>query len=90
MKATFKLLSNFFLEIPKDEEFLEAVISAMRSLLQMIASKNIPQVQNISQLQPFRFAFLTLSFMDNFKGVLQPFLYYNLWMQKGLNLCIRF
>lgn len=32
-------------EIPKDEEFLEAVISAMRSLLQMIASKNISQVQ---------------------------------------------
>jgi len=38
-------------EIPKDEEFLEAVISAMRSLLQMIASKNIPQVQNMS---PFK------------------------------------
>uniref|UniRef100_A0A8C7ZZB6 HEAT repeat containing 3 n=1 Tax=Oryzias sinensis TaxID=183150 RepID=A0A8C7ZZB6_9TELE len=31
-------------EIPKDEEFLEAVISAMRSLLQMIASNNIPQM----------------------------------------------
>uniref|UniRef100_A0A3Q3WTC3 SYO1-like TPR repeats domain-containing protein n=1 Tax=Mola mola TaxID=94237 RepID=A0A3Q3WTC3_MOLML len=29
--------------ITKDEEFLDAVISAMRSLLQMIASKNIPQ-----------------------------------------------
>lgn len=41
-----------FSEIPKDEEFLEAVISAMRSLLQMIASKNIPQVENIPQLQP--------------------------------------
>lgn len=35
-----------FSEIPKDEEFLEAVISAMRSLLLMIASKNIPQVKN--------------------------------------------
>lgn len=48
-------------EIPKDEEFLEAVISAMRSLLQMIASKNIPQVQNASQPQLFlllKFAFL--------------------------------
>ena len=41
-----------FPEITKDEEFLEAVISAMRSLLQMIASKNIPQVQNLPQLQP--------------------------------------
>ncbi|XP_068595687.1 HEAT repeat-containing protein 3 [Brachionichthys hirsutus] len=30
-------------EIPKDEEFLEAVISAMRSLLQMMASRSIPQ-----------------------------------------------
>lgn len=37
-------LHLFLSEIPKDEEFLEAVISAMRSLLQMIASKNIPQV----------------------------------------------
>lgn len=42
-----------FSEIPKDEEFLEAVISAMRSLLQMIASKNISQVKNIPQLQAF-------------------------------------
>lgn len=33
-------------EMPKDVEFFEAVISAMRSLLQMIASKNIAQVQN--------------------------------------------
>ncbi|XP_068587163.1 HEAT repeat-containing protein 3 [Cebidichthys violaceus] len=37
-------------EIPKDEEFLEAVISAMRSLLQMIASKNIPQCMTPQQL----------------------------------------
>ncbi|KAM9860650.1 HEAT repeat-containing protein 3 [Aulostomus maculatus] len=37
-------------EIPKDEEFLEAVISAMRSLLQMTASKNIPQVITLQQL----------------------------------------
>ncbi|XP_034385360.1 HEAT repeat-containing protein 3 [Cyclopterus lumpus] len=37
-------------EIPKDEEFLEAVISAMRSLLQMIASKNIPQCMTPPQL----------------------------------------
>ncbi|XP_041792419.1 HEAT repeat-containing protein 3 [Chelmon rostratus] len=37
-------------EMPKDEEFLEAVISAMRSLLQMIASKNIPQCMTPQQL----------------------------------------
>ncbi|XP_056227415.1 HEAT repeat-containing protein 3 [Seriola aureovittata] len=37
-------------EIPKDKEFLEAVISAMRSLLQMIASKNIPQCMTPQQL----------------------------------------
>ncbi|RVE74815.1 hypothetical protein OJAV_G00025780 [Oryzias javanicus] len=37
-------------EIPKDEEFLEAVISAMRSLLQMIASKSIPQCMTPQQL----------------------------------------
>ncbi|KAK2919767.1 HEAT repeat-containing protein 3 [Channa argus] len=37
-------------EIPKDEEFLEAVISAMRSLLQMIASQNIPQCMTPQQL----------------------------------------
>uniref|UniRef100_A0A1A8QEE7 HEAT repeat containing 3 n=1 Tax=Nothobranchius rachovii TaxID=451742 RepID=A0A1A8QEE7_9TELE len=37
-------------DIPKDVEFLEAVISAMRSLLQMIASKNIPQCMTLQQL----------------------------------------
>ncbi|XP_051920378.1 HEAT repeat-containing protein 3 [Hippocampus zosterae] len=37
-------------EIPKDEEFLEAVISAMRALLQMTASKNIPLSINLQQL----------------------------------------
>ncbi|XP_023131606.1 HEAT repeat-containing protein 3 isoform X1 [Amphiprion ocellaris] len=37
-------------EITKDEEFLEAVISAMRSLLQMIASKNIPQCMTPQQM----------------------------------------
>ncbi|XP_030019043.1 HEAT repeat-containing protein 3 [Sphaeramia orbicularis] len=37
-------------DISKDEEFLEAVISAMRSLLQMIASKNIPQCMTPQQL----------------------------------------
>ncbi|XP_017284194.1 HEAT repeat-containing protein 3 [Kryptolebias marmoratus] len=37
-------------EIPKDVEFLEAVISAMRSLLQMIASKNIAQCMTPQQL----------------------------------------
>uniref|UniRef100_A0A8P4GDN1 HEAT repeat containing 3 n=1 Tax=Dicentrarchus labrax TaxID=13489 RepID=A0A8P4GDN1_DICLA len=43
-------LSTLVFEIPKDEEFLEAVISAMRSLLQMIASKNIPQCMTPQQL----------------------------------------
>lgn len=42
-----------FTEIPK-EEFLEAVISAMRSVLQQLASKNIPQVQNTITICPFR------------------------------------
>ncbi|KAF7658406.1 hypothetical protein LDENG_00013170 [Lucifuga dentata] len=37
-------------ELPKDEEFLEAVISAMRSLLQMMSSKNIPQCMSPQQL----------------------------------------
>ncbi|XP_077567848.1 HEAT repeat-containing protein 3 [Stigmatopora nigra] len=37
-------------EIPQDEEFLEAVISAMRSLLQMAASKNIPLSISLQQL----------------------------------------
>lgn len=50
-----------FSEIPKDEEFLEAVISAMRSLLQMIASKNISQVQDTPQ--PF---LMTLSGLLSF------------------------
>lgn len=38
---------QLFAEVSKDEEFLEAAISAMRSLLQMIASKDIPQVCNV-------------------------------------------
>uniref|UniRef100_A0A671X833 HEAT repeat containing 3 n=1 Tax=Sparus aurata TaxID=8175 RepID=A0A671X833_SPAAU len=42
--------SRYLLHIPKDEEFLEAVISAMRSLLQMIASKNISQCMTPQQL----------------------------------------
>lgn len=37
-------------EIPNDEEFLEAVISAVRSLLQIIASKNISQCMTPQQL----------------------------------------
>ncbi|XP_068169237.1 HEAT repeat-containing protein 3 [Antennarius striatus] len=37
-------------EIPKDEEFLEAVISAMRSLLQVMASRSIPQCITAQQL----------------------------------------
>lgn len=37
-------------EMPNDAEFLEAVTSALRSLLQMIASKNIPQCMTPEQL----------------------------------------
>ncbi|XP_056134704.1 HEAT repeat-containing protein 3 [Lampris incognitus] len=37
-------------EIPKEEEFLEAVTSAMRSLLQIMASRNIPQCMSPQQL----------------------------------------
>lgn len=37
-------------EMPNDAEFLEAVTSALRSLLQMIASKNIPQCMTPQQL----------------------------------------
>lgn len=37
-------------EIPNDAEFLEAVTSALRSLLQIIASKSIPQCMTPQQL----------------------------------------
>ncbi|XP_061567096.1 HEAT repeat-containing protein 3 [Cololabis saira] len=37
-------------EMPKDEEFLEAVISAVRSLLQIMASKSITQCMTPQQL----------------------------------------
>ncbi|KAL7833679.1 hypothetical protein AOLI_G00286390 [Acnodon oligacanthus] len=37
-------------DVMKDEEFLEAVTSAMRSLLQIMASKNIPQCMSPQQL----------------------------------------
>ncbi|XP_053721738.1 HEAT repeat-containing protein 3 [Synchiropus splendidus] len=37
-------------ELPKDDEFLEAVISALRALLLMTASKNIPQSISPQQL----------------------------------------
>ncbi|KAM9493142.1 HEAT repeat-containing protein 3 [Clarias gariepinus] len=37
-------------EVLKDEEFLEAVTSAMRSLLQIMASKNLPQCMSPQQL----------------------------------------
>ncbi|KAI1890170.1 hypothetical protein AGOR_G00170910 [Albula goreensis] len=37
-------------EIPKQEEFLEAVTSAVRSLLQIMASRNIPQCMGPEQL----------------------------------------
>ncbi|XP_056269043.1 HEAT repeat-containing protein 3 isoform X2 [Pseudoliparis swirei] len=53
LQATAQHLSTLVFgaaEIPKDEEFLEAVVSAMRSLLQMIASQNIPQCMTPLQL----------------------------------------
>ncbi|XP_028812320.1 HEAT repeat-containing protein 3 isoform X2 [Denticeps clupeoides] len=37
-------------EVLKDDEFLEAVTSALRSLLQIMASKNIPQCMSPQQL----------------------------------------
>ncbi|MBN3311043.1 HEAT3 protein, partial [Amia calva] len=37
-------------EIPKQDEFLEAITSALRSLLQIMASKNIPQCMSPQQL----------------------------------------
>ncbi|KAK6477020.1 HEAT repeat-containing protein 3-like isoform X1 [Huso huso] len=37
-------------EIPKEDEFLEAVTSAVRSLLQIMASRNIPQCMSPQQL----------------------------------------
>lgn len=37
-------------EVLKEEEFLEAVTSALRSLLQIMASKNIPQCMSPQQL----------------------------------------
>ncbi|XP_072527691.1 HEAT repeat-containing protein 3 isoform X2 [Salminus brasiliensis] len=40
----------FSSEVLKDEEFLEAVTSAMRSLLQIMASKKIPQCMSPQQL----------------------------------------
>ncbi len=39
------MIVHYFLEALKDEEFLEAVTSALRSLLQIMATKNIPQVR---------------------------------------------
>ncbi|KAA0723430.1 HEAT repeat-containing protein 3 [Triplophysa tibetana] len=40
-------------EALKDEEFLEAVTSALRSLLQILASKNMPQCMTSHQLMSF-------------------------------------
>ncbi|KAK9971775.1 hypothetical protein ABG768_025126 [Culter alburnus] len=40
-------------EVLKDEEFLEAVTSALRSLLQIMATKNIPQCMSPHQLMSF-------------------------------------
>uniref|UniRef100_A0A672F4I0 SYO1-like TPR repeats domain-containing protein n=1 Tax=Salarias fasciatus TaxID=181472 RepID=A0A672F4I0_SALFA len=49
-EAAQHLCDLLFSEASKEEEFLEAVISAMRSLLQMLASKNIPQCMTAEQL----------------------------------------
>ncbi len=43
--VTPSMIVHKFLEALKDEEFLEAVTSALRSLLQIMATKNIPQVR---------------------------------------------
>lgn len=43
-RIVISTILNEFLEVLKDEEFLEAVTSALRSLLQIMATKNIPQV----------------------------------------------
>ncbi|XP_051755074.1 HEAT repeat-containing protein 3 [Ctenopharyngodon idella] len=40
-------------DVLKDEEFLEAVTSALRSLLQIMATKNIPQCMSPHQLMSF-------------------------------------
>ncbi|KAK7176326.1 hypothetical protein R3I93_000548 [Phoxinus phoxinus] len=40
-------------EVLKDDEFLEAVTSALRSLLQIMATKNIPQCMTPHQLMSF-------------------------------------
>ncbi|XP_061101857.1 HEAT repeat-containing protein 3 isoform X2 [Conger conger] len=53
LQALAEHLSNMIFskpEIPKQEEFLEAVTSAVRSLLQIMASKNIPQCMSPEQL----------------------------------------
>uniref|UniRef100_A0AAY4BSY7 SYO1-like TPR repeats domain-containing protein n=1 Tax=Denticeps clupeoides TaxID=299321 RepID=A0AAY4BSY7_9TELE len=44
------LASLVFSSVLKDDEFLEAVTSALRSLLQIMASKNIPQCMSPQQL----------------------------------------
>ncbi|KAJ8394909.1 hypothetical protein AAFF_G00040320 [Aldrovandia affinis] len=53
LQALAEHLSNLVFskpEIPKQEEFLEAVTSAVRSLLQIMASKKIPQCMSPEQL----------------------------------------
>uniref|UniRef100_A0A8C1NTS7 HEAT repeat containing 3 n=1 Tax=Cyprinus carpio TaxID=7962 RepID=A0A8C1NTS7_CYPCA len=47
------LSSLVFSSALKDEEFLEAVTSALRSLLQIMATKNIPQCMTPHQLMSF-------------------------------------
>lgn len=67
--------------MPKDVEFFEAVISAMRSLLQMIASKNIAQVQNTFKTQVALLISLSISSQKQKMFWLQKFVY----VSQGLN-----
>uniref|UniRef100_A0A674B761 HEAT repeat containing 3 n=1 Tax=Salmo trutta TaxID=8032 RepID=A0A674B761_SALTR len=50
LQAVAQHLSTLVFKIPKEEEFLEAVTSAMRSLLQIIAYMKVPQCTTPQQM----------------------------------------
>ncbi|NXY84239.1 HEAT3 protein, partial [Alcedo cyanopectus] len=50
LQFNFWLWVQFFAELPTDTEFLEAITSALRALLQTMASKNISQCMSPEQL----------------------------------------
>lgn len=56
---TFGFGCNSLTELPEDAEFLEAITSALRALLQTMASKNISQVRGIKLKCSSRFTDLT-------------------------------